>query len=446
MPKPKSTKNIAKKQAVSKQPHSNSEKKPNGIRHFFQILGPGLVTGASDDDPSGIATYAMAGASLGYSTLWTALVTFPLMAGVQLICARIGLVYGSGLGAAIRRHYSPWIAIPAVVALVIANTLNAAADMSAIAAGINLLIPIPILYMILPIGLLILVVQIWGSYNLIAKIFKWLTLALFAYIGAAFLAHPNWGEVLKGTFVPSLRLDSSSIAILVAILGTTISPYLFFWQANHEVDDEIAHGKKELSQRKGATNVELKDAAWDVNAGMLLSNVVMYFIIFATAATLHQSGKTEVESATDAALALRPLAGEAAFLLMAFALIGSGMLAVPILTGSGAYAVAETFGWKCGMDEKPGRAKEFYLVIAASTIVALGIDYLGINPMKALFWVAIINGFLAPPLLVIIMFVANSKDVMKNRTNGPVLNLLGWATTLLMFAAAVALIWTWGST
>jgi NRAMP (natural resistance-associated macrophage protein)-like metal ion transporter len=415
-----------------------------GIRHFIKTLGPGLITGASDDDPSGIATYSTAGASLGYSTLWMALVTYPLMAGVQLICARIGLVYGCGLGAAIRRQYSSWVAIPAVLALVIANTINAAADITAIAAGINLLAPIPILYMVLPIGISILAVQIWGSYRMIEKIFKWLTLALFAYIGAALLAHPDWGAVLKGTIVPSIRFDSSSLAVFVAILGTTISPYLFFWQANHEVEEQIAQGRKKLSQRKGATKSELKDAALDVNAGMLLSNVVMYFIIFATAATLHESGKTEVSSAADAALALRPIAGDAAFVLMALALIGSGVLAVPILTASGAYAIAETFGWKCGLDEKPARAKEFYMTIAASTFVALAIDYMGVNPMKALFLVAVINGFLAPPLLLIVMLVANNRAVMKNRVNGPVLNVLGWTTTILMFVAAVVLVWTWG--
>jgi NRAMP (natural resistance-associated macrophage protein)-like metal ion transporter len=416
-----------------------------GIKHFLGILGPGLVTGASDDDPSGLATYAMAGASLGYSTLWTALVTYPLMAAVQLICARIGLVYGCGLARAIRRYYSPWFGVPAVIALVLANTLNAAADITAIAAGINLIAPIPATYLVLPIGLSILAVQIWGSYRVIAKTFKWLTLALFAYIGAALLAHPNWGQVIRGTLVPSISFDSSSLAVLVAILGTTISPYLFFWQANQEVEEQIAQGLTKERQRRGATDAELKDAVWDVNAGMLLSNVVMYFIIFASSATLHESGKTELESAADAAIALRPIAGESAYVLMALALIGSGVLAVPILTGSGAYAVAETFGWKYGLDEKPGRAKEFYIVIAASTFVALAIDYLNTNPMKALFWVAVINGFQAPPLLVFVMLIANNRAVMKNRTNSVVLNLLGWTATALMFAAAVILVFTWGS-
>lgn len=241
-----------------------------------------------------------------------------------------------------------------------------------------------------------------------------------------------------------MKFHSSSILVLVAILGTTISPYLFFWQATNAVEEEISDEKKKESDRKGATNEELRDAAWDVNTGMLHSNVVMYFIIFATAATLHASGKTEVNSAADAALALRPIVGEAAFVLMAVALIGSGVLAVPILTASGSFAIAEMFGWKCGLDEKPGRAKEFYIVIAASTIVGLAIDYLGVDPLKALFWVAVINGLLAPPLLLVVMLVANNRAVMKDRVNSRLLNVLGWLTTALMFVAAGSLVWTWG--
>jgi Mn2+/Fe2+ NRAMP family transporter len=273
--------------------------------------------------------------------------------------------------------------------------------------------------------------------------FRWLTLTLFAYIGAAFLARPNWHEVALGTLIPSFHLDSDSISILVAILGTTISPYLFFWQANQEVEEEIADGKKQLAQRKGASESELKYAAWDVNVGMLLSNVVMYFIILATAATLHTSGKTEIETATDAAQALRPIAGDAAYALMAIGLIGTGVLAVPILTGSAAYSVAEACGWKCGLNEKPGRAKEFYLVMTASTVVALAICYAGVSPISALFWTAVLNGFLAPPLLIVVMLIANNRDVMGTRVNNRLLNVLGWSTTIAMFVAAVALVWTW---
>ncbi|PZS02674.1 MAG: iron transporter [Candidatus Chloroheliales bacterium] len=420
------------------------ENEPNKLKRAFKVLGPGLITGASDDDPSGIGTYSTAGASLGFSTLWLALVTYPLMATVQLICAKVGMVSGMGLAGILRRHYPRLVLYPAILALVIANTINAGADIGAIAAAVNLLLPIPIVAMIVPIAAVILALQIWGSYRLIANIFKWLTLALFAYIGAAFFANPNLGDVLHGTFTPTFSFDSKFLATLVAILGTTISPYLFFWQASQEVEEEVSKGRESLSQRKGATDKELKYTGWDVNIGMLFSNLVMYFIILATAATLFTHGKKDIQSATDAAQALQPIAGDAAGLLLALGLIGSGLLAVPILTGSAAYAVAEMFGWKFGLDEKPGRAKQFYAVIAAATIIGMLINFIGINPIDALFWTAVINGFLAPPLLVVIMLVANNKKVMGKRVNGNGSNILGWITTAVMFAAAVALVVTWG--
>lgn len=417
-------------------------REPSRIKRFFRILGPGLITGASDDDPSGIGTYALAGAAFGYATLWTAWVTFPLMASIQFICAKIALVTGKGIAGVLRQHYSRTLLYAVVVSLMVVNTINAGADMLAIAAGINLLVPIPTGIMVAPIGVSILVLQIWGSYRLIANTFKWLTLSLFAYIASSLLANPDWAEVVKGTFLPTIQFDGEFLAMLVAILGTTISPYLFFWQASQEVEEEIAHGRKWLWQRKGATDEELNYAAVDVGAGMLFSNVVMYFIIFATAATLHASGQVEIQSAAQAAEALRPLAGSAATILMALGLIGSGFLAVPILTGSAAYALCETFGWKCSLDSKPGKAKEFYLAIGASTIGGLLINYVDINPMTALYWTAVINGFLSPPLLVIIMLVSNNKAVMGERVNGMGINVLGWATTATMFAAAVGLLLT----
>ena len=325
---------------------------------------------------------------------------------------RIGLVSGCGLAGIMRRNYSLWWAYPAIAALVIANTINAAADIQAIAAGINLLVPIPILALTLPIALAILVVQVWGSYRLIEKIFRWLTVSLFAYIGAAFLAHPKWSEVIRGTLIPTFRFDSTYLSMLVAILGTTISPYLFFWQAGQEVEEQKSKQKHRDGKAKPATGGELRDAAWDVNTGMLLSNVVMFFIILATAATLHAAGKTDIDTTAQAAEALRPIAGNAAYVLMALGLIGTGVLAVPILTGSAAYSVAELFNWKCGLDEKPHQAKGFYWVIAAATVVALLINFIGIKPMDALFWTAVINGFLSPPMLVIVMLIANNKKVM----------------------------------
>ena len=418
----------------------------SAIKRSLGVLGPGLVTGASDDDPSGIGTYAMAGAQFGYATLWTAWITFPLMTAVQFICAKIGMVTGRGIAGVVRAHYPRPLLYTVVSALMIANTINAGADILAIAAGLNLLVPIPINAMIFPIGLAILAAQVWGSYRAIASVFKWLTLALFAYIGAALLSRPDWGEVLMGTFVPTLRFDREYLAMMVAILGTTISPYLFFWQASQEVEEERAMGRKTLRQRLGATDTEIKDKSWDVTAGMLLSNLVMYFIILASAATLHKAGITQIETATDAAEALRPLAGDAASLLMAVGLIGAGVLAVPILTGSAGYAVCEAFGWKCTLDSKPSRAKEFYIVLALATIGGLLIDYFAVKPMSALFWTAVINGFLAPPLLVMLMLISNNRKIMGKRTNTALVNALGWSATVVMFAAAIGLLVTWGQT
>jgi NRAMP (natural resistance-associated macrophage protein)-like metal ion transporter len=416
---------------------------PNPIRRFLKILGPGFISGAADDDPSGIGTYATAGASLGFATLWTALLTFPLMAAVQLVCAKIGMVTGKGLAGVLRQHYPRWLLYSAVIALFVANTINVGADLGAIAAAINLLVPaLPIAPLVWPIALGILALQIWGSYRLVARIFKWLTMALLAYIGSAFFARPDWGEVVRATFIPTLRFDQVFLVALVAILGTTISPYLFFWQATQEVEEEMSMGRTQLWRRHGATDQELKYAALDVNVGMAFSVLVMYFIMLATAATLHVAGKTDITSATDAAEALRPVAGDLSSILLAIGLIGTGVLAVPVLSGSAAYALSEAFGWKYGLDQNPGRAKQFYAVIAVATIIGVGIDYLGINPIDALFFTAVINGFVAPPLLVMIMLVSNNRKIMGKRTNSRLTNVLGWGAAGLMFVAAGVLVAT----
>ncbi len=417
---------------------------PNRLRRALKILGPGFITGASDDDPSGIGTYASAGASLGFAPLWLALFSFPLMAAVQYICAKVGLQSGMGLAGVLRRNYSRKLLYPTVVALMIANTINVGADIGAIAAGINLLVPIPIPAMILPIALLILILLVWGSYGLISTIFKWLALALLAYVGAAFLARPDPMEVLRSTFVPTISTDSAFMAAVVAILGTTISPYLFFWQASQEVEEKVTLGRMRLWQRRGTSDTELKYAAWDVNVGMLFSNLVMYFIILGTAATLFKSGQTNIGSAADAAKALQPLAGDAATILFAFGMIATGFLAIPVLAGSSAYAVSEAFGWKYGLDEPPVRALQFYGVIVASAMVGTEINYLGINPIDALVWTAVINGVVAPPLLVLIMMVANNRKIMGERVNNRVTNVLGWIATAVMFAAVIGLVLTWG--
>jgi len=419
-------------------------KKKGPLRRFLALLGPGLITGASDDDPSGIGTYTAAGASLGFTTLWTAVVTLPLMAAVQFVCAKTGMVTGRGLAGVLREHYPRWVLYASVLLLVVANTINAGTDIGAIAASFNLVLPaLPIKLTVVPVAVVILVLQIFGSYRLIAQVFKWLTLSLFAYVAAAFLARPDWLEVLRATFVPRPLFTAQYLTTLVAILGTTISPYLFFWEASEEVEEEVQMGRKTLAEREGATDEELRNAAIDTNVGMSFSNVVMYFVILAAAATLNRHGLTDIESATEAARALEPLAGPAAKYLFAFGLIGTGFLAVPILTGSSAYAIAETFGWECSLDAKPREAPKFYGFIAASTLAGALINFAGINPIKALFWTAVINGLLAPPLLVLIMLVSNNPKVMGERTNGRLVNTLGWAAAVIMVAAAVGMFLTW---
>ncbi len=422
---------------------AQSGAKPSPLRRFLKMLGPGLITGASDDDPSGIGTYAITGAQLGYTPLWTALVTFPLMAAIQYICAKIGLVSGRGIAGVLRQHYPRGLLYAVVLGLLAANTINAGVDILAIAAGLNLLVPVPLSIVIVPIAVGILALQIWGSYRMIARTFKWLTLSLFAYIGSAFFARPDWPAALRGTLVSTIRFDREYLAVLVAILGTTISPYLFFWQASQEVEEKASRARKPLWRRAGQTDAAVRYAFWDVSVGMFFSNVVMYFVILASAATLHQAGKTDIATAAEAAEALRPLAGEGATVLMALGLIGTGLLAVPILTGSAAYAVCETFNWPCGLDTRPRQAKGFYIVLGLSALGGLLVDFIGISPMDALFWTAVINGFVSPPLLVVIMLISNRKAVMGERVNQWWENVLGWATTILMFAAAGALVLTW---
>ncbi|MBV8171686.1 MAG: divalent metal cation transporter [Candidatus Eremiobacteraeota bacterium] len=414
------------------------------IGRALALVGPGVITGASDDDPSGIATYAVAGATLGYAPLWTALVSFPMMAVTQFLCAKIGLVSGRGLGELLRMRYPRAVVVVLTSALLIANTINAGTDIGAIAASLNLLVPVPIVAMVVPVGAAVLALQIWASYRVVATVFKWLSLALFAYVASAFFARPDWHAVLRGTFVPSFSLHVGFITTFVAILGTTISPYMFFWQARQEVEEDIEFGRTTLRERKGATDAEMRYTAWDVNAGMLFSQIVMYFIILSAAATLHKSGHFQVHTAADVARALEPLAGKGAALLMALGMIGAGVLAVPILTSSSAFALAGTFGWKAGLSKKPARAPQFYSAIALSTCAGVIINFAGISPIDALFWTAVINGVLAPILLVFVMLLSNDRKLMGKRTNSPLVGFIGWTTTAVMAAAAIAMFAFWG--
>ncbi len=407
------------------------------FRRFFANLGPGLITGAADDDPSGISTYSVTGAGFGYAPLWTAVVSFPLMAAVQIMCARLGMVTGLGLAGVIRRHYPRWILWGACLLLVVANIVNIAADLGGMGEVTALLTGVrPYYWTPLYAGTLVALLY-WTSYRLIARIFKWLTLALFAYIAAAFLAHPDWRAVLHATFVPTVEWTGAYWATLVGILGTTISPYLFFWQAAQEVEEEIADGKETVAEREGASNRELRRSRNDVLTGMFFSNLVMYFIILTAAATLHAHGKTTISTARDAAEALRPLAGAGAYWLFSLGLIGAGMLGVPVLAGSCAYAVAEAAGWVGSLELHPPLAQGFYAVIAVAMAIGLGLNYAGLNAVKMLFWSAVLNGALAPPLLVLVVLLTSRADVMGERRNGPLLRSLGWICAGVMLAATI---------
>ena len=413
----------------------------SGLLRFLGELGPGLVTGAADDDPSGISTYSVAGASYGYATLWTALVTFPLMAAIQLMCARLGMVSGMGLASVIRTRYPRWVLWFACSLVIVANVFNIGADLGGMAGAMEMVTGIPS-YLWNPFfALVILLLLMNTSYRLMAKIFKWLTMVLFAYVITAFLAHPDWGAVLRATFLPHIEWTKDYLAVLVGILGTTISPYLFFWQAAQEVEEERDHGRSSVAQRKGATDKELREARTDVVTGMLLSNVVMYFLILTTGATLNVHGLKNIETAKQAAEALRPLAGPGAYWLFTLGLVGTGMLAVPVLAGSCAYAVAEASRWRsASLNLKPRRALKFYAVIGISVLVGLGLDFARLNAVKMLFWSAVLNGMLAPPLVVLVVLLTSDRKVMGKRTNGFAMRALGWSCALVMTAAAVGLV------
>lgn len=412
------------------------------VRRFFSNLGPGLITGAADDDPSGISTYSVAGAAFGYGPLWTALFSFPLMAAVQLMCARLGLVTGRGLAGVVRRRYPRGVLWGACALLVAANVVNIGADLGGMAEATELVTGVSSLVWTPLYAALIVSLLFWSSYRRIVRVFKWLTLVLFAYVAAAFLSRPDWGAVLRATFVPRFEWSSDYIATFVGILGTTISPYLFFWQAAQEVEEERARGLKTLGQRRDAAPGELRGARADVLTGMFFSNLVMYFIILTTAATLNAHGRTEIATAREAAEALRPLAGEGAYILFTLGLIGTGMLGVPVLAGSCAYALSEAGAWRGSLEDRPRLAPKFYAVLAASMALGLALDFLGFNAVRMLFWSAVTNGVLAPPLIVLVVLLTSDPKVMGEHANPPLLRLLGWATAAVMAAAAVAMFMT----
>jgi NRAMP (natural resistance-associated macrophage protein)-like metal ion transporter len=406
---------------------------------LLRSVGPGVITGAADDDPSGIATYSVAGAQLGTKLLWTALLTWPLMAAVQMMCARIGKVTGRGLAENFRQRFPGWLLIVVIIALLAANTINIAADLAGMADAAQMLSGVKSHWFVVAFALLISWATVRLRYHQIANVLKWLVLVLFAYPITAFVVGADWGRVARDTLVPSMPHTRDEWSTLVAILGTTISPYLFFWQASEEVEEEKAAGQSTLAQRRGATLQELELRNIDVGVGTFFSNVVMFFIILTTAITLNRHGITHIESSRQAAEALRPLAGRFAATLFTVGIIGVGVLAIPTLAGSAAYAFAETLGWRQGLDKKLKQAPAFYALILVSTGVGVGLDFVGINPVKALYWTAVINGLLAPFLLVAILVIASDKKLMQGQPS----SRLGWTvvalTTLAMFAAGVAM-------
>jgi NRAMP (natural resistance-associated macrophage protein)-like metal ion transporter len=412
------------------------------VRRFFGELGPGLITGAADDDPSGVSTYSVTGASFGYAPLWTALFSFPLMVSVQLMCARLGMVTGRGLAGVMRRHYSRWVLWGACALLIVANVINIGADLGGMAEATQMVTDVNSLIWTPVYAMLIVSLLFWASYKIIARVFKWFTLVLFAYVVAAFLSHPDWGAVLRSTFVPHVEWSSDYLATFVGIIGTTISPYLFFWQASEEVEEERAKGRRTVRQRKGATDDELRKSRTDIITGMFFSNLIMYFIILTTASTLHAHGQTSIETAQQAAEALRPLAGRGAYLLFTLGLIGTGMLGVPVLAGAAAYTIAEAAAWRGTLEDRPRLARKFYAVVAVSMVLGLALNYAGFNAVKMLFWSAVVNGMLAPPLIVLVVLLTSSSKVMGKRVNPPLLKWLGWATAIIMALAAVALLVT----
>jgi len=410
---------------------------------LLRSFGLGIVTGAADDDCSAVGTYAQAGAQFGYTLLWTAPYLLPMMVTVVYLSSKLGQVTGRGLFSAIRTHYSTGLLYAVLAAVVIGNTIEAGADIGGIAAALRLLIPFPQAVLVGLVTIISLALQIWASYRLITNVFRFLSLALLAYVASMFLAHPDWAAIARAVVRPAIRLDRNSLSILVAMIGTALSAYLFTWQSNEEVEEKKARGRVKLRDRRGTTDTHLRRTLLDVVFGMVFSALVMYAIIIASAATLYLSGKHNIESAADAAKALAPLAGHSASLLFTLGIVGVGFLAIPVMTTGAAYDICQSLAVPNGLSLTLRQGKIFYGSIVAVMLAAAGINLVGINPMKALVFAGIVQGFSTPPLMGLIMLMTSRRDVMRDKTNTLLLNVLGWTTTAVMFAATGALLYTW---
>ncbi len=413
---------------------------PSGV---FRSIGLGLITGAADDDPVAIGTYAAGGAKFGLALLWLAPVAMPMMFAAVYLSSKVGQVTGQGLFAVIRQHYPRWLLMLFLVTVLIGNTIEAGADIGGMAAALNLKVPIPPGVIVVIVTLTVLAMQIWGSYTWIRNIFRWLALALLAYLGSALLAHPGLISTLRGTFIPHLRLDRDFLEIVVAVIGSSLSAYLYTWQSNQEVEEDISMGRRRLVDRRGTTKSELRHTTHDVALGMFFSSLVMYFIILSTGATLFRTGKFDINTAAEAAQALRPLAGKFAELLFTIGVFGVGFIAVPVMTAGAAYDFCQTFDMRHGLHVPPRRARGFYAVIVIITAAAMSMNFLGINPMKALVWAGIVQGLSTPFLMLLLMQMTNNRRIMGRWVNTRMLNILGWLTTVAIFSAAVGLIYFW---
>jgi NRAMP (natural resistance-associated macrophage protein)-like metal ion transporter len=421
--------------------HAKSHTTPGGL---LRLLGPGLITGASDDDPSGIATYSQAGAQFGYSLTWVMLFTWPLMAAIQEISARIGRVTGKGIAANLREHYSPWMLRGMVGLLLIANFINLGADLGAMGDALRLIVGGPAGAYVILFAALCAILEIYSSYRQYVRLLKWMTLSLFAYVAAVLVIHVPWGEVLYDTLIPHLSLKKDYIVVIVAVLGTTISPYLFFWQASEEAEDEqVDPAEHPLTEAPEEAAGAIRRIEFDTYLGMGFSNIIAFFIIVTTAATLNAHGVTDVQTSEQAAQALRPIAGDFAFFLFALGILGTGLLAIPVLAGSAAYAVAEAMGWPSGLSRLPRDAKAFYATIVGGTLIGVAINFVNIDPMKALFWTAVINGVVAVPLMVLMMLMTMRREVMGQFTLPRLLWLVGWLSTVVMALAVAVMFATW---
>ncbi len=416
---------------------------PNRIVHYLRKLGPGIITGAADDDPSGISTYSVAGATTGLSMLWLALITTPMMAVIQGMCARIGMVSGTGLAAVMRKLFPRWLAFSLAGLVVVANTFNIGADLAGMSASAHMVAGLPVLVWVIAFSVVLLLAEFFCSYTLLSRVLKWLALALFAYVITLFLVRPDWWDIARHAVVPEFHADGHWITTVVALLGTTISPYLFFWQSSMMVEEEKDQGRRTVAQRKGATKDEICDAHADVNTGMIYSNLVMFFIIATTAVTLGAHGKHDIASAQDAAEALRPLAGNFAYLLFALGMVGTGLLAIPVLAGSSAYVASEMMSFRTGLGEQPRSAPRFYTILAVGIVVGTILNILHLDPIKVLFWSAVLNGVAAVPLVFAVVTIASNRNVMGEWTSSTIARVWGWLTFALMTLAAIGMFVFW---